>query len=152
MKYIFQEGELELTGHWQDKSMNVLMPVMSEVAGANLVITRDNLPEEAEFSDYLAVQKKKFRRELSEVKFTEERPCQVENHPAEYWEFSWKMKGASVAQLMLVVRHGRQILSLAYTAPGGMPEEERQAMRKTLLTFRFRSTKGNETPNGEQAC
>lgn len=150
MKYFFQEGELELTGLWQDKSMNVLMPVMSEVAGANLVITRDSLPEEAELSDYLAVQKKKFRRELLEVKFTEERPCQVENHPAEYWEFSWKMKGTFIAQLMLIVRHGRQILSLAYTAPGGMPEEERQAMRKTLLTFRFRLTEGNETPNGEQ--
>lgn len=143
MKYIFQEGELELTGHWQDKSMNVLMPVMSEVAGANLVITRDSLPEEAEFSDYLDVQKKKFRRELTDVTFTEERSCQVEGRPAEYWEFSWKMQGTSVAQLMLVVRNGRQILSLAYTAPGGMPEDNRQTMRNILLNFRFSPAEGN---------
>ncbi|EJV4023771.1 DcrB-related protein, partial [Salmonella enterica] len=56
MQYLINEGHFSLPGNWQDNTMNILTPVLSDIAGANLVVTREILPEGAEFSDYLAVQ------------------------------------------------------------------------------------------------
>lgn len=60
MQYLINEGHFTLPGHWQDSSMNILTPALSAVAGANLVVTREILPDGAQFSDYLAVQKRNF--------------------------------------------------------------------------------------------
>lgn len=137
MLYLINEGHLTLPGRWQDSSMNILTPVLSEIPGANLVVTRENLPEGAEFSDYLAVQKKKFCTELAEMAFSVEESCRLEERPAEYWEFSWNNKGVMIQQLLLVILNGRQILTLTYSATQALTEEDRKAMRGTLLQFRF---------------
>lgn len=83
MQYLINEGHFSLPGNWQDNTMNILTPVLSDIAGANLVVTREILPEGAEFSDYLAVQKKKFRTELKAMTFTVEESCHVEERPAD---------------------------------------------------------------------
>lgn len=75
MQYLINEGHFSLPGNWQDNTMNILTPVLSDIAGANLVVTREILPEGAEFSDYLAVQKKKFRTELKAMTFTWKNPA-----------------------------------------------------------------------------
>lgn len=137
MQYLINEGHFTLPGHWQDSSMNILTPALSAVAGANLVVTREILPDGAQFSDYLAVQKKKFRTELAEMAFTVEERCHVEERPAEYWEFSWNNKGVTIQQLLLVMQNGRQVLTLTYSSTQAQEEEERKAMRKALLNFRF---------------
>jgi hypothetical protein len=122
--------------------MNILTPVLSDVAGANLVVTRENLPEGAEFSDYLAVQKKKFRTELKAMTFTVEEPCHVEERPAEYWEFSWNNNGITIQQLLLVMLNGRQVLTLTYSSTQALAEEDRKAMQGALLHFRFGMPQG----------
>lgn len=137
MQYLINEGHFTLPGNWHDSTMNILTPVLSEVAGANLVVTRENLPEGAEFSDYLAVQKKKFRTELKAMTFTAEEPCHVEERPAEYWEFSWNNNGITIQQLLLVMLNGRQVLTLTYSSTQALSDEDRKAMRRTLLHFRF---------------
>lgn len=137
MQYLINEGHFSLPGNWQDSTMNILTPVLSDVAGANLVVTRENLPEGAEFSDYLAVQKKKFRTELKAMTFTVEEPCHVEERPAEYWEFSWNNNGITIQQLLLVMLNGRQVLTLTYSSTQEMAEEDRKAMRGALLHFRY---------------
>ncbi|CAH6140213.1 DcrB-related protein [Citrobacter koseri] len=137
MQYLINEGHFSLPGNWQDNTMNILTPVLSDIAGANLVVTRENLPEGAEFSDYLAVQKKKFRTELKAMAFTVEEACHVEERPAEYWEFSWNNNGITIQQLLLVMLNGRQVLTLTYSSTQALAEEDRKAMRGTLLHFRF---------------
>ncbi|HFK4763265.1 TPA: DcrB-related protein [Citrobacter farmeri] len=137
MQYLINEGHFTLPGHWQDSSMNILTPVLSAVAGANLVVTREILPDGAQFSDYLSVQKKKFRTDLAEMAFTVEERCHVEERPAEYWEFSWNNKGVTVQQLLLVIHNGRQVLTLTYSSTQALAEEDRKVMRTTLLNFRF---------------
>lgn len=142
MQYLINEGHFSLPGNWQDSTMNILTPVLSDVAGANLVVTRENLPEGAEFSDYLAVQKKKFRTELKAMTFTVEEPCHVEERPAEYWEFSWNNNGITIQQLLLVMLNGRQVLTLTYSSTQALAEEDRKAMQGALLHFRFGMPQG----------
>ncbi|EAU5901937.1 DUF1795 domain-containing protein [Salmonella enterica] len=137
MQYLINEGHFSLPGNWQDNTMNILTPVLSDIAGANLVVTREILPEGAEFSDYLAVQKKKFRTELKAMTFTVEESCYVEERPAEYWEFSWNNNGITIQQLLLVILNGRQVLTLTYSSTQALAEEDRKTMRGTLLHFRF---------------
>lgn len=96
MQYLINEGHFTLPGNWQDSSMNILTPVLSAIAGANVVVTREILPDGALFDDYLVVQKKKFRTELSKMVFTVEERCHVQERPAEYWEFSWDNKGVMI--------------------------------------------------------
>ncbi|ECU4609064.1 DUF1795 domain-containing protein [Salmonella enterica] len=136
MQYLINEGHFSLPGNWQDNTMNILTPVLSDIAGANLVVTREILPEGAEFSDYLAVQKK-FRTELKAMTFTVEESCHVEERPAEYWEFSWNNNGITIQQLLLVILNGRQVLTLTYSSTQALAEEDRKTMRGTLLHFRF---------------
>lgn len=137
MQYLINEGRFTLPGNWQDSSMNILTPVLSAVAGANLVVTREILPDGAQFSDYLAVQKKKFRTELSKMVFTVEERCHVQDRPAEYWEFSWDNKGVKIQQLLLVILNVRQVLTLTYSSTQALTEEDRQALRTALLNFQF---------------
>lgn len=137
MQYLINEGHFTLPGNWQDSSMNILTPVLSAVAGANVVVTREILPDGAQFGDYLAVQKKKFRTELAKMAFTVEERCHVQERAAEYWEFSWDNKGVTIQQLLLVILNDRQILTLTYSSTQALPEEERKAMRETLLNFSF---------------
>ena len=73
--------------------MNILTPVLSAVAGANVVVTREILPEGAQFDDYLAVQKRNSVPNCRKMVFTVEERCHVQERPAEYWEFSWDNKG-----------------------------------------------------------
>lgn len=61
----------------------------------------------------------------------------MEERPAEYWEFSWNNKGVTIQQLLLVMQNGRQVLTLTYSSTQAQEEEERKAMRKALLNFRF---------------
>ncbi|EJC2042524.1 DUF1795 domain-containing protein [Salmonella enterica subsp. enterica serovar Kentucky] len=136
MQYLINEGHFSLPGNWQDNTMNILTPVLSDIAGANLVVTREILPEGAEFSDYLAVQKK-FRTELKAMTFTVEESCHVEERPAEYWEFSWNNNGITIQQLLLVILNGRQVLTLTYSSTQALAEEDRKTMRGALLHFRF---------------
>ncbi|MGU0171827.1 DcrB-related protein [Escherichia coli] len=113
MQYLINEGHFTLPGNWQDSSMNILTPVLSAIAGANVVVTREILPDGALFDDYLVVQKK-FRTELSKMVFTVEERCHVQERPAEYWEFSWDNKGVMIQQLLLVILNERQVLTLTY--------------------------------------
>ncbi|NEN48900.1 DcrB-related protein, partial [Escherichia coli] len=53
MQYLINEGHFTLPGNWQDSSMNILTPVLSAIAGANVVVTREILPDGALFDDYL---------------------------------------------------------------------------------------------------
>ncbi|MCQ5003377.1 DUF1795 domain-containing protein, partial [Escherichia coli] len=68
-----------------------------------VVVTREILPDGAQFDDYLSLQKKKFRTELSKMVFTFEERCHVQERPAEYWEFRWDKKGVMIQQLLLVI-------------------------------------------------
>ena len=139
MSYTVNEGILPLPGSWQDQSMNVLMPVLSDVQGANLLISRDLLPAGAPFSDYLATQKKKFKRELNNFKSTLEQPCRIDGREAEYWEFNWKQESIVIWQLILVVLNGSQVLTLTYTSPTTLPDETKETVRSAMLLFKFRS-------------
>ena len=58
MQYLINEGHFTLPGNWQGSSMNILTPVLSAIAGANVVVTREILPDGALFDDYLVVQKR----------------------------------------------------------------------------------------------
>ena len=116
MQYLINEGHFTLPGNWQGSSMNILTPVLSAIAGANVVVTREILPDGALFDDYLVVQKKKFRTELSKMVFTVEERCHVQERPAEYWEFSWDNKGVMIQQLLLVILNERQVLTLTYSS------------------------------------
>ncbi|MGO0365574.1 DcrB-related protein [Escherichia coli] len=137
MQYLINEGHFTLPGNWQGSSMNILTPVLSAIAGANVVVTREILPDGALFDDYLVVQKKKFRTELSKMVFTVEERCHVQERPAEYWEFSWDNKGVMIQQLLLVILNERQVLTLTYSSTQALAEEDRKAMRGVLLNFCF---------------
>lgn len=137
MQYLINEGHFTLPGNWQGSSMNILTPVLSAIAGANVVVTREILPDGALFDDYLVVQKKKFRTELSKMVFTVEERCRVQERPAEYWEFSWDNKGVMIQQLLLVILNERQVLTLTYSSTQALAEEDRKAMRGALLNFCF---------------
>lgn len=124
MQYLINEGHFTLPGNWQGSSMNILTPVLSAIAGANVVVTREILPDGALFDDYLVVQKKKFRTELSKMVFTVEERCHVQERPAEYWEFSWDNKGVMIQQLLLVILNERQVLTLTYSSTQALAEED----------------------------
>ncbi len=137
MSYIVNEGILPLPGNWQDQSMNVLMPVLSDIQGTNLVLTRDILPAGSVFPDYLSTQRKKFRQELPDFTLSLQQSCQIDGREAEYMEFNWKNQDVTVYQLALVIQNNSQVISLTYTSPKQMPDDNRNQMRNTLHQFRF---------------
>lgn len=147
MSYVINEGILPLPGNWQDQSMNVLMPYLSDVQGVNLVVTRDMLPSGSVFSDYLSTQKKKFRQELPEFLLSFHQSCQIDGREAEYMEFSWKNQDVIVYQLALVIQNDCQVISLTYTSPKQLPDDNKSQMRSTLHQFRFRLPSDKHSPN-----
>ena len=137
MIYTTNEGYFTLHGNWQDQSMNVLMPVLSDIQGVNLVLTRDILPAGSLFSDYMSTQKKKFRQELPDFTLSLQQSCQIDDREAEYLEFSWKNQDVTVYQIALVIQNETQVISLTYTSPKQMPDDNKEQMRHALLQFRF---------------
>ncbi|MEM5435511.1 DUF1795 domain-containing protein [Paraburkholderia diazotrophica] len=138
MRYFTNEGFLDLPDNWHDRSVNVLLPTIPDVPGCNLVLTRDDLPYGAEFSDYINVQKAKFKRELIDLQMHVDQSCEVDGRVAHYLEFNWQNDRMRVYQLALIVLDAPAVLTFTYTSPGQLPAHIRDAVGHAVINFRFR--------------
>lgn len=137
MRYLMNEGYLELPGNWRDRTVHALLPAIPEVVGSNLVLTRDELPYGAEFADYVDVQKSRFKRELTDLQMQHDSACSVDARPGHCLEFNWKQESQVMYQLALIILDAPAILTLTYTSPGQLPEQVRQDMTAAMIGFKF---------------
>lgn len=87
MIFQMQEGYLTLAiGEWQDRTVNMLAANHLPAKGANLVVTREPLPEGVSFTDYLANQKSVLAKELPGFKLLTDNSDNMNGQPAHYLE------------------------------------------------------------------
>ncbi|MFM0738148.1 DUF1795 domain-containing protein [Paraburkholderia xenovorans] len=137
MRYLMNEGYLDLPGNWHDRTVHALLPAIPEVTGSNLVLTRDDLPYGSEFADYVDVQKSRFRRELTDLQMQYDAPCRVDERPGHSLAFTWRRDGLPVHHLALIILDAPTVLTLTYTSPGQLPPQVRRDIVAALSGFRF---------------
>ena len=119
MIYQIQEGSVVLTGEWEDRSVNVLIPRACGGKGGNLVIARDSLPGGSSFAEYLLQQQKNLTKQLPDFQVHLDAPAMSGWRPVHNFEFTWTNQGKPMRQLMTVIGSGDSVLSLTATIPQG---------------------------------
>lgn len=138
MLYRMQEGALDLSGEWQDQSIQVLVPTQVAGRGVNLVVSRDSLPLGMTLGDYMAQQRQNFHRQLKGLEILMDTAGQLDGRAAHFMEFSWEAEGRPLHQLVATVLGERSAL-LTFTAsiPDAVDAEVRRMLMQTISGFRF---------------
>jgi hypothetical protein len=135
--YRVQEGSFDLDGTWQDRSVTMLVPA-GLPEGANLILTRDELPPEGGFDDHLARQMMSLRREMPGFTLLEESAVELDGRPARLVEFRWVNRDTPLYQMMLVALEDGRLLNFTATCPGAVADAEtRKSLWKAISSFKF---------------
>jgi hypothetical protein len=134
MLYQIPEGSVQLAGEWQDRSVNVLVPLNTTSTGANLVIARDSMPRGLSFADYLHRERKSFEKQLPEFRLHADAPATTCQGQAHNLEFTWTNQGKAMRQLMTVVANGESVLSITATIPNGC-EDATEILRTAMKSL-----------------
>ncbi len=132
------EGRLAVPESWHDNSVNIYREHSEKTPGLSITISRDRLPENTPFQDYVAAQLNKLRQTLTEFRMAEERPLEIDRRPAYLCEFSWRTSETDlVHQLLVSIANGSHLLNLTVSNTGPMSSSTRTEMRAALLSFQF---------------
>ncbi|WP_174280186.1 DcrB-related protein [Sphingomonas bacterium] len=138
MQYRINEGALTLADPWQDQSINVLLPGRASTPGVNMVIARDTLPLGMAFADYVAQQRQTFQAQLPDLAIAADTTGEIDGHPAQFLDLSWRNDGKPVHQLMaMVVHEGDKVLNFTCSLPERDADGIRQEMIDALMSFKF---------------
>jgi hypothetical protein len=139
MNYTIEEGQLRLDQSWQDQTVNVLIPQNSPVAGANLVISREQLPLGMTLSQRFNQQQTALSGQLPDFKLVLGQVVEKSDHVLHVMEFEWKKDGKNIYQLVAMRAHaGDRLLCFTATVPGGHEASLRQRMVEAITSFEAR--------------
>jgi hypothetical protein len=137
MHYQMQEGYLTLeTGEWQDRTVNMLAANHLPAKGANLVVTREPLPEGVSFTDYLANQKSVLAKELPGFRLLTDNTDSINEKAAHFLEVAWDNQGVAMRQMILVFDNNRKILTITASMPGEPDEMSRTELLAAMNSFK----------------
>jgi hypothetical protein len=137
MRYQMQEGYLTLeTGEWQDRTVNMLAATHLPVKGANLVVTREPIPDGLNLADYLANQKSVLAKELPGFKLLADSSEDMNGRQAHFLEVAWDNQGVAMQQMILAIDNNRSILSITATLPGEVDEQSRTELLAAMKSFK----------------
>ena len=137
MQYQMQEGYLTLgEGDWQDRTVNMLAANHLPAKGANLVITREQLPPGVSFADYVQHQKAILAKELNSFALLNDTPDIINELPAHFLEFTWDNQGTAMHQMICVLHNNENVLNLTVTVPGAIDETSRSALLSAMKSFK----------------
>ncbi len=106
MRYQMQEGYLTLgEGDWRDRTVNMLGAGHLPAKGANLVVTREPLPDGLGIDDYIKNQKTVMARELSGLTLLGESADSLNGLPVHFLEFRWSNQGGAMHQMVFDDSH-----------------------------------------------
>lgn len=136
MNYTIEEGQIRLDQAWQDQTVNVLIPLSSPVQGANLVITRENLPTGMTAAQRFDQQKIGLSKQLEKFNIILSQVVEKPDHALHVMEFDWTKDGKSIYQLVAMrpLPDGR-LLFFTATIPGGHEASLRQRMVDAITSF-----------------
>lgn len=136
MNYTIEEGQLRLDQAWQDQTVNVLIPLSSPVPGANLVITREQLPLGMTPSQRFEQQQQGLSKQLDGFKLILAQAVERPDHVLHVMEFNWKKEGKDIYQLVAMrPLSGEKLLCFTATVPGGHEPSLRQRMVDAINSF-----------------
>jgi hypothetical protein len=137
MRYQMQEGYLTLgEGDWRDRSVNMLGAGHLPAKGANLVVTREPLPDGLGIDDYIKNQKTVMARELSGLTLLAENVDSLNGLPVHFLEFRWSNQSGAMHQMVFVIHIDRCALNLTATFPGEPDETSRAEMLTAMRSFK----------------
>ncbi|MBF5006798.1 DcrB-related protein [Diaphorobacter caeni] len=141
MKYVFNEGSIEVPDGLIDQSVNLLGTKSGD--GLNVVISRDLLQPQETLDAYVSRQLKSLQAQMAGFKLHARRTLNVnvERNAAEAIEiaFEYKQNGVKMhqRQAILIVPRTGQILVLAMTSALPFDAEDEQSWQFTLGSFQF---------------
>lgn len=136
MNYTIEEGKLLLAQSWQDQTVNVLIPLNSPVPGANLVITREQLPLGMTPSQRFEQQQQGLSKQLDGFKLVLSQAVERPDHVLHVMEFNWKKDGKDIYQLVAMrPLSNEKLLCFTATVPGGHEASLRQRMVDAINSF-----------------
>lgn len=136
MNYTIEEGQIRLDQSWQDQTVNVLIPLNSPVQGANLVISREQLPLGMTLAQRFGQQQSVLSKQLAGFELILAQTVDKPDHVLHVMEFNWRKDDKPLYQLvaMRLLRHGK-LLCFTATVPGGHDASLRQRMVDAITSF-----------------
>ncbi len=123
-------------GDWRDRSVNMLGAGHIPAKGANLVVTREPLPDGLGIDDYIKNQKTVMARELSGLTLLAENSDSLNGLPVHFLEFRWSNQGGEMHQMVFVIHIDRCALNLTATFPDEPDETSRAEMLTAMRSFK----------------
>jgi hypothetical protein len=135
--YRIQEGQFDLAGTWQDRSVTMLVPD-GLPDGVSLVVTRDALPPALDLDGHLARQLMTMRREMPGLTLLADSATTVDGRPARLMEVRWVNGDQPLYQMVVVVLDEQRLLNFTASAPGAASDTSvRETLWRTIAGFTF---------------
>ena len=140
MKYHINEGALTLPHPFEDRTMQVLMPLGSGI-GLNLIVTRDPLEPGETVDDYLKRQLSDLRRQVAKYQESDRGRCFLgkpnDGMEGVYLELQYKQQGKFLYHLqgVFLMRDRQHVMSITGSASAPFTEAQRQAWHASVASF-----------------